>query len=85
MSDHLSTASQENLKSVVVSLFKKAVNPFKAYFDCELRKLAPTKSTTDFTTALRSLVSDCDFVGSENHHLTIRKSVAVTTGTLKNC
>ncbi|GFR60580.1 hypothetical protein ElyMa_003535300 [Elysia marginata] len=71
MSDNLSSASHKDFRTAVVTLFQKSVNPFRVYFDFERHRQAPTESTTDLVTVLRSLMSDCDFAGRENHHLAI--------------
>ncbi|GFO47389.1 Zf-h2c2 and rve domain containing protein [Plakobranchus ocellatus] len=72
MVDRISTASHDEFRSAVKSVFQVPVNPFRAYYDLEQRRQGSTESTQDYLTALRSLMADCDFDGRENHHLAVR-------------
>ena len=72
IADKMATSTHDAFRSAVVTIFQRPVNPFKAYFDFEQRRQTPTETTSEYITALRSLMSDCDFGGRENHHLAIR-------------
>ncbi|GFN84809.1 integrase core domain protein [Plakobranchus ocellatus] len=72
MVDRISTASHDEFRSAVKSVFQVPINPFRAYYDLEQRRQGSTESTQDYLTALRSLMADCDFDGRENHHLAVR-------------
>ena len=70
--DKISSSTHEDFKKAVKELFDTPVNPFKAYYDFENRNQHSHETTQEYLTALRSLMSDCDFAGRENHHLAIR-------------
>ncbi|GFN96935.1 hypothetical protein PoB_002344100 [Plakobranchus ocellatus] len=72
MVDRISTASHDEFRSAVKSVFQVPVNPFRDYYDLEQKRQGSTESTQDYLTALRSLMADCDFDGRENHHLAVR-------------
>ncbi|GFO38084.1 gypsy retrotransposon integrase 1 [Plakobranchus ocellatus] len=60
MVDRISTASHDEFRSAVKSVFQVPVNPFRAYYDLEQRRQGSTESTQDYLTALRSLMISTD-------------------------
>ncbi|GFO49295.1 hypothetical protein PoB_007580000 [Plakobranchus ocellatus] len=58
MVDRTSTASHDEFRSAVKSVFQVPVNPFRAYYDLEQRRQGSTESTQDYFFAVR-LVCGC--------------------------